>query len=528
MRNFKIKLIAILFHHWSRKWLTILMALVGIFVALPANVSAQELTTLQNATTAQINAAKNYWIYAAISNNVYGDHIQISLPAGWVRVYAKSGADGLYAETFVLHHNGKIAEIVIAYRGTDNIIEDIGTGTLLANQIGDAQEYAAKIIANFSKSPAHIKFTGHSLGGALAINVAWNLNREAIVFDTSTFNLLGYSGFAKSIIRINEEGEMLARTRIGMPGDVKYNFIDDNDGVIANHGMYPLANGMKALALASIHTSASSNTQTNGTSNTPTSTTTTPATTTPTKTNGTNSSGNNPTIGTSNTPVSTSPTATQSSSSGADCVSSNSSKTKGLSGAEAAKALGTTKEWNRLSAIQQMASQNSICSPLSASGANLILQGTTSGAREGSISSLAKLIKDQLTGEEASTILGGVNELAEYNRLGGITSLAKAEKLGIIGTDAALFLKGTSGGAREGSIANIAKSIKPNLTGEEVATILGGVNELAEYNRLGGITSLAKSGKLKSSYTGDEMAAILLGTSGGARTASIAAITSYH
>ena len=486
-------LAAMLTHRCLHKNVAILLALAGFFVTFSANVSAQELTSLQNATTDQINVAKDYWVYAAISNNVYNDHIQIGLPKGWFRVDSSPfSLSGFYAETFVKKQKaGSILEIVVAYRGTNDLV-DWTTGNTNNIQQGYANEYASKIIAKYNKLDVPLKFTGHSLGGALAQNVANNLQRQAIVFDTSPMNGFNYGTSAESIVSIHEYAEALTLLRIFQRSDMAvYNFIDSINP-LTNHDMYPLANGMKALALASSHINSNSNTQSNGTSN---------------------------------TPASTPPITTQTSSAGADCVSSTGNKTTGLSGAEAAKVLGTTKEYNRLSAIQQMASNNSICSPLSAGGAKLILQGTTSGAREGSISSLAKLIKDKLTGEEVATILGGVNELAEYNRLGGITSLAQAGRMGVIGTDAALFLKGASGGAREASIANIAKSVKPNLTGEEIATILGGVNELAEYNRLGGITSLANSGKLKSSYTGDEMAAMLQGTSGGARTGSIATIT---
>ena len=494
MRNFKIKLIAILIHRWSQKWLTILMALASIFVALPANVSAQELTTLQNATADQINAANNYWVYAAISNNVYNDHIQIDLQ-GWYRQQAEDGLNDFHAETFIKKDKGKkISEIVIAYRGTESL-QDWVQGNIFNSQQLDANKYANRIIAQYSWLRVPIKVTGHSLGGALAQNVANKLQLQAIVFDTSPMDGFDYGTSAISIVSIHEYAEALTLLRVFQRSDmVVFNFIDSASS-LTNHDMYPLANGMKALALASSHINSNSNTQVNGTSS---------------------------------TPASTLPATTQTSSVGADCVSSTGNKTTGLSGAETAKALGAIKEWNRLSAIQQMASQNSICSPLSANGAKLILKGTTSGAREGSVVAIAKLIKQNLSGEEVATILGGVTELNEWNRQAAIIALVKAERLGVIGTDAALFLKGTSSGAREGSIVNIAKSLKPNLTGEEVATILGGVTELNEWNRQAAIIAIANGGKLKGSYSGDEMAAMLQGTSGGARTGSITAITSHQ
>lgn len=245
------------------------MIIAGFCVTLSANVSAQKLTTPQNATANQIITAKNNWVYAAMSNNVYGDHIQISMPTEWFRVNSKSGNHGFYAETYIKKgKKGKISEIVISYRGTQFWSpEDWAEGNIVNLQQGDAEEYAGEVIAKYNKLGVPIKFTGHSLGGALAQNVANNLQREAVVFDTSPLNGFDYGTSAKSIVNIHEHAEVLVLMRNSQPGDVVYNFVDELKGSIANHDMYPLAQGMKDLAVTSLQF-GSNNTQTNRTSQT--------------------------------------------------------------------------------------------------------------------------------------------------------------------------------------------------------------------------------------------------------------------
>ena len=209
-----------------------------------------ELTTRANATQAQIAAARKYWIYGALSNNVYPG-TQISLPVGWQSLYPKYGIHGFYAETFIRKENGKIRDIVVAFRGTDGLSPyDWAFGNLFNLQQGDANEYAGEVIAKLGRFGS-VKFTGHSLGGALAQNVANNLGKEAIVFDSSPMDGFDYptSGGSK-IVRISEESEALEMFRLAKLADVTYNFIDNREGKIANHAVYPLAAGMKELALS--------------------------------------------------------------------------------------------------------------------------------------------------------------------------------------------------------------------------------------------------------------------------------------
>lgn len=197
----------------------------------------------------------------------------------------------------------------------------------------------------------------------------------------------------------------------------------------------------------------------------------------------------------------------------------------GLSGLDAAQVLGSATEYNRRDAIQRMVEHNTIHSPLSAKETALVVRGTTGAARSQSIAALAKLIKQNLSGQEVETILGSAQDITDYNRRDAIQALAQAGRFGANGADAGLFLDGATGAARAQSIASFAKSLKPNLTGWEAASILGGPDELKEYDRRDAIQALAESKRLRQGLSGDELAAMLNGTTGTARAQSIDALT---
>ena len=72
------------------------------------------------------------------------------------------------------------------------------------------------------------------------------------------------------------------------------------------------------------------------------------------------------------------------------------------------------------------------------------------------------------------------------------------------------------------SIASLTNLTKSELSGRESATLLGSAQDLAQWDRYNAIAALAKAKKFKSSLTGDEMAMMLEGTTGGARARAIA------
>ena len=130
------------------------------------------------------------------------------LNAGWEVVDINGGANGLQAIAFGRGKgaDGKYAEIVIAYRGTDSLLDatiddlQIAVGAIPSQTTG-ALNYYDTILTNLSENGS-ISVTGHSLGGALAQLVAANRNVGAYTFNapgmasqtagTGTSNVINY------------------------------------------------------------------------------------------------------------------------------------------------------------------------------------------------------------------------------------------------------------------------------------------------------------------------------------------------
>ena len=108
-----------------------------------------------------------------------------------------------------------------------------------------------------------------------------------------------------------------------------------------------------------------------------------------------------------------------------------------MSGVQAAGALADLREGNRQNAIATLARSGQLRAPLSPAEAAAILVGTTQGARAASIAELAQVLKDDLTGQEAASILGPGTDLTDGNRANAIAALARAKRFGpSIGGDA--------------------------------------------------------------------------------------------
>lgn len=448
------------------------------------------ITTLKNANPAQLAAARKFWIYAAMSQNVYREE-QISLPMEWTSVYAKYGDHGFYAETFVKKEKGKITAIVIAFRGTERWSpKDWAAGNIVNVQQGDANEYVGEIIAKFGRLRVPIELTGHSLGGGLAQNVSNNLGRTAIVFDSSPADGFEYAGsVGGKIFRIYEEGEILDWIRFDKLADVKYNF---KDSYVGNHNMYSLAKGMNELAGGNQDTTLSSGTDASLLPGT------------------TQKNVSNPEVNNKQP----------------DILDGGITATNGgLSGDEVAKVLDPTKEQARAAAITKMVKQGAIRSPLTADELAAILKGTTGGNRSYAIAQLSALINPHLTAPEAATVLGSVNELREQNRAAAIRSLVRTSVPGSWGAEVSAPLSGCTGGNRSYAIAQLASRLRANLTGMEAATILGQPEELREQNRAAAIRSLVDAGRLRLPFSGDELSLVLTGTTGGNRSYAIGLLT---
>ena len=130
-----------------------------------------------------------YFAKLSYSNDVEKELSQDMKNNGWKVVGTNGGANGLQAIAFGRGKgaDGKYAEIVIAYRGTDSLLDatiddlQIAVGAI-PSQTAGAINYYDTIVKNLSENGS-ISVTGHSLGGALAQLVAAITGDDAYTFN---------------------------------------------------------------------------------------------------------------------------------------------------------------------------------------------------------------------------------------------------------------------------------------------------------------------------------------------------------
>lgn len=219
------------------------------------------ITNRENATSQQLQAASSYWEYAILSSNVYRDgrdtpelngltkvsdststfgnpDYQIQTNAQSSDAYSSPNEVGFYAETFVRMVDGKIVEVIIVFRGTENSTDWLN-GNFTSTQENLARQYASKVSADYAKYPGlKITSTGHSLGGALAKVAADQIGGTAIVFNSSP-----RGPESSNVIAIQEAGDPLNPLQ---GSDVIYNFGAGTPK--SEHSIFNLAQGLRQLA----------------------------------------------------------------------------------------------------------------------------------------------------------------------------------------------------------------------------------------------------------------------------------------
>ena len=186
------------------------------------------------------------------------------------------------------------------------------------------------------------------------------------------------------------------------------------------------------------------------------------------------------------------------------------------------------QEGNRFNAIANLVRTGQLRPPVSAAEATQILAGTTQAVRAASIGELAPILKGDLTGQEAASILGSASDLTDGNRFNAIAAMGRAKRFGpSIGGDAALALVGASQGSRAAAIGEIAPHLRADMRGQDVAAILGSAQVLTEGNRANAIAALARAGRMPRNTTGAEAEMVLVGATQGARATAISEMALY-
>ena len=225
-----------------------------------------------------IDDSANYAIYALLSNNAYKreKQEQFSLPSQEWRHrddFIPEGTEsGLELKVFEKVMGGKPVEVVVAFRGTDDLRDwrqNLSPPLLFPKkrQTDLAEKNFERLRDMYEGQQVRYVATGHSLGGGLALHLSFKYpDVSAIVFNSSPRvepGLTSARGVNARII-IWESNEALsylrplAKIRWGTVKEVKFDFQPGRLGAIKQHGMYALALSMLKLGCeTSLPTAAS-------------------------------------------------------------------------------------------------------------------------------------------------------------------------------------------------------------------------------------------------------------------------------
>lgn len=127
------------------------------------------------------------------------------------------------------------------------------------------------------------------------------------------------------------------------------------------------------------------------------------------------------------------------------------------------------------------------------------------------------------SGKQAAAALGLAIEMDRWQ---AIAALARNGKLRtpLCAEEAAMILAGTTGASRTNAVGEIARIVKSELSGPEVAMILGSKRESSERDRLEAIAALARAKRFSRNLSAEELDLILQGTTGSNRALAVAEI----
>ena len=214
-----------------------------------------------------IDDSANYAIYALLSNNAYKreKQEQFSLPSQEWRHrddFIPEGTEaGLELKVFEKVMEGKPVEVVLAFRGTDDLKDwrqNLSPQFLFPKkrQTDLAEKNFERLRGTYEGQQVRYVATGHSLGGGLAMHLSFKYpDVSAVVFNSSPRvepGLKSARGVNARII-IWESNEALsylrplAKIRWGTVKEVKFDFQPGHLGIVKQHGMYALALSMLKL-----------------------------------------------------------------------------------------------------------------------------------------------------------------------------------------------------------------------------------------------------------------------------------------
>ena len=206
--------------------------------------------------------APEFATYAILSNNAYRRERPFPLPQDWFEAMDKRFDDGkgLAYAVFERRMDDRVTEAVVAFRGTDDAKDWVQNVTPFHDQTQPAEDAFRAIASYYRGKGAGTYATGHSLGGGLALHMAFKIRDatvKAIAFNSSPVVDAGddpYLGNPRTSIW--ESGEVLEPIR-KLEGKMRYEWrgtefievnFDKNDSPLKQHKMEPLAYNLVRLA----------------------------------------------------------------------------------------------------------------------------------------------------------------------------------------------------------------------------------------------------------------------------------------
>jgi hypothetical protein len=200
--------------------------------------------------------AEEAYLYAQLAANAYPPGTQWVLPDSVRRATAVDDATwtGFAATVFEFGRSGAPSKVVIAFRGTEGgflVSRDWRYGNWTTGQQKQAQAYYAGIRAMYPAS-VPIVVTGHSLGGALALQISITQDSVPAYVFNSSYRVARHRPETKSYrLSIAETGEALTGVRyvlanmtlLHLPG-----YDCTEGGPFKNHGMNALARCLTRIA----------------------------------------------------------------------------------------------------------------------------------------------------------------------------------------------------------------------------------------------------------------------------------------
>lgn len=159
--------------------------------------------------------ARTTWEYAQMATNAYADGARFKLaPDLTPRPDHHNDEIGFAYSVFERHRDGRLVEVVIAYRGTELGFDDIWHGTIVGRQNRRGLEVYDLWRAHLDPR-VRISVTGHSLGGGIATFVSLcRPNVDTYIFNSSPrFRRCGRYVFNRRYAVV-EHGEPLKALRL--------------------------------------------------------------------------------------------------------------------------------------------------------------------------------------------------------------------------------------------------------------------------------------------------------------------------